>query len=106
MSIASIIFIYLHVLTGMLKYFFYFPLERVVVTFGDVLHFMTGTNCMPAVGFERVPSIQFTDAQQLPVVSTCALSLTLPRSCANMSFEKFQEMMDNCIVGSCGFGSV
>ena len=72
----------------------------------DVLQFMTGSRCIPAVGFEKPPSIAFTDVDQLPTVSTCTLTLTLPRSYACSSAEKFCEVMDACILGSFGFGSV
>ena len=55
---------------------------------------------------ENPPSISFTDADQLPTVSTCSLTLTFPRSCSKMSTDNFQQMMDLCILGSCGFGQV
>ena len=61
---------------------------------------------MPAVGFENTLSIVFTDEDMLPVVSTCALSVTFPRSISRMTYGRFKDMMDNCILCSCGFGKV
>lgn len=77
-----------------------------IISLGDVLQFLTGVKRMPAVGLEKALTIDFTDNDMLPVVSTCVLSITFPRSISKMSYQKFKEMMDTCILGSYGFGAV
>ncbi len=61
----------------------FFYLDCKDISLGDVLQFMTGANCVPAVGFA------FTPEDKLPVVSTCALSITFPRCISQMTYGKF-----------------
>ncbi len=81
-------------------------LGRKSISLEDVLQFWTGSRCIPAVGFEKPLAIAFTDVDQLPTVSTCSLTLTLPRLCAALSTDKFRERMDACVLGSFGSGNV
>ena len=76
-------------------------------TLRDVMVFLTGSDCVPPLGFGDVtPSILFTDDAVLPTVSTCSLTLRFPRTFLS-EFEQFKEKMDFVILGSQGFfGSV
>lgn len=65
-----------------------------VTSLSDVLQFLTGAKRIPAVGFEKELTIAFTDNVMLPVASTCALSITFPRSFSKMSYKEFKDMMD------------
>lgn len=76
------------------------------VNVGEVLKFLSGSSKIPAMGFENVPGIKFMDDERLPTVSTCAMSITFPRSMGLLAYEKFKDKMDFCILGSYGFGSV
>ena len=49
---------------------------------------------MPAVGFDKSLSILFTDADMLPVVSSCILSITFSRSFHKMSYDEFNSFTD------------
>ena len=51
----------------------------------DVLAFVTGTNRPPALGFKDTPELMFTDKERLPMASTCATSLVLPRNISSYS---------------------
>ena len=74
------------------------------VSLGDILQFMSGCSKLPAAGFNSTPSICFTDDVCLPRVSTCALTVTFPRSLGLLSYDEFKNKMDMCIRNSCGFG--
>ena len=56
--------------------------------------------------FPRVPSVYFTDDNNLPTTSTCDVSITFPKCFDQLSYEKFKEVMNLCILNSCGFGGV
>ena len=66
--------------------------------------FITGASAIPAIGFNAPPSIIFTDEKKLPEVSTCALTLKLPRNIQN--FEDFKETMKTSVLNCQGFGFV
>ncbi len=74
------------------------------VSLSDVLNFVSGASKLPAAGFENTPKIQFTDENCLPYSSTCAITITLPRPYAHLSFEEFKEKVDMAIRNTCGFG--
>ena len=78
--------------------------ESTEVSLGDFLAFTSGANRPPAVGFEITPSIMFTDDKRLPFVSTCAISLTLPRDL--QTYDAFKEALHLAVLGSHGFGNV
>lgn len=61
---------------------------------------------LPAVGFDSTPKIHFCDEERLPTVSTCDLSITFPRSMGLLSYKDFKTKMNDCILGSYGFGVV
>ena len=68
----------------------------------DVVAFVTGSPRVPAIGFDTTPSILFMDNDsRLPDVSTCALSITLPK---RNSQEEFSDMMKRAIIESPTFG--
>ena len=81
-------------------------MENSSVSLDDILHFISGSSKLPAAGFPRVPSVHFTDTNNLPTTSTCDVSITFPRCFDQLSYEKFKEVMDLCILNSCGFGGV
>ena len=69
----------------------------------DVLVFLTGCDVVPPLGFGNVSSsVQFSEAAQLPLVSTCALTLTFPISFPTDP-SNFKEKMEFSILGSQGF---
>ena len=68
------------------------------------LAFTSGANRPSAVGFEITPSIMFTDDERLPFVSTCAISLTLPRHL--QTYDAFKEALHLAVLGSHGCGNV
>ena len=86
--------------------FIFIILDERPVSLGNILQFFSGANKLPATGFDTVPKIYFTNDECLPCASTCALSITFPRSLGLLSYDDFQEKMDMCILGSFGFGSV
>ena len=74
--------------------------DRNQPTLEDLLEYLTGSDCIPPGGFgEDVhPGIFFDDScEGLPVVSTCALSLTFPMS---FPVNRFKERMDSAIMDS------
>lgn len=70
----------------------------------DLLQFITCTRRVPAVGFDNLLSILFTDRDRLPDISSCVLSITFSRSYHKMNYDEFKEMMDASVLDSCGFG--
>ena len=78
--------------------------ERSIVKTGEILQFMSGSSKIPATGFDAIPTICFTDIDQLPKVSTCDLSITFSRKMGNLTYEQFSERMTFAIQGSKGFG--
>ena len=62
--------------------------ERSVVKTGEILQFMSGSSKISATGLEAIPTICFTDIDQLPKVSTCDLSITFSRKMGNLTYEK------------------
>ena len=61
------------------------------VSLGDIAQFMSGSSKLPAAGFDRQPSIQFTDDVCLPKASTCDVSITFPRSFGSLQYDEFKE---------------
>lgn len=56
----------------------------------DFLQWLSGARRLPPGGFSVAPRINFCASDRLPVVSTCALMLTLPR---HLNQEDFRDMM-------------
>ncbi len=81
--------------------------DGMILSLGDVLQFITGSNQIPAIGFTEQPSIVFVhgDAKRKPHVSTCTNTLYLPIP-EDLSYEAFKENFGNCIIMSPGFGTV
>ena len=74
--------------------------------FGRPNEFFSGTKDLGVLIMEEmVPTIDFMDANLLPTVSTCGLTITFPRSFAQVSFDEFRSKMDLCILESQGFGN-
>lgn len=69
-------------------------MENSGVSLDNILHSISGSSKLPAAGFPRVPSVHFTDANNLP------------GRFDQLSYEKFEEVMDLCILNLCGFGGV
>ncbi len=75
------------------------------VSLGDILHFISGANKLPAAGFNAQPSIKFADVLSLLQSSTCDVSITFPRSYGNLTYTEFKNKMDMSILDSFGFGN-
>lgn len=82
------------------------------VTLKDVSVFLTGSDRIPPMGFERKGAIVFDhieNAQEgrLPPVSTCLPQLQLP-VCDNLCdiYDVFKERMNLAVLGSVGFGNL
>ena len=88
------------------EYIFNCPQTTGTVCLSDVMKFISGSSRVPATGFDKAPSVKFTDVECLPTVSTCDISITFPRKMAMLKYEEFQEKLDFCILGSYGFGKV
>ena len=58
--------------------------------------FLTGSDIIPPLGFDIDPTIEFTDEEQFPTVSTCSLTLTFSRSLK----VDFIKVMDMAILGA------
>ena len=69
----------------------------------DIMIFLTSCDTIPPLGFTINPTIEFIDHDQLPVASTCSLTLTFSQK-MNTNFATFKEIMDLAILGSVGFG--
>jgi hypothetical protein len=67
------------------------------VDFPDILHFITAIKRIPAIGFEKFLTIDFTDTAIPPTVTTCALSITFSSSMSNLSYVKFYKTMDRYV---------
>ena len=80
--------------------------DRKDVTVEEILKFVSGSAKIPATGFDTTPRIYFTDADLLPTVSTCDMSITFPRGMGCIEYEDFRGKKDFCILGSHGFGVV
>ena len=44
----------------------------------EVLNFFTGSDYPPPLGFNIDPILRFSNTNELPTASTCALEITLP----------------------------
>lgn len=82
------------------------------VTPKDVFVFLTGSDRIPPMGFERKGAIVFdhvenTQEGRLPSVSTCLPQLKLP-VCDNLCeiYDVFKERMNLAVLGSVGFGNL
>ena len=74
------------------------------MSISDILQFISGSRKLPAAGFPCTPSVHFTNVKNLPRTSTCDVSITFPRSLEELTYEKFKEKMDMCVLESGGFG--
>ena len=72
----------------------------------NILQFFSGASRLPATGLDYTPKIYFTNEDRLPHASTCALSITFPRSLGLLSYEDFQDKMDTYVLRFHGFGNV
>lgn len=70
----------------------------------EFLIFLTGANVIPVVGFDTVPTIDFTDRDRSPEASTCGLILTLSRNFPN--YESFCGILKRAILESSGYGKL
>ena len=52
--------------------------ETLIISLGNVLMFLTGSDEMLPTGFEQKITINFTTEKRLPFANTCALNLILP----------------------------
>lgn len=65
-----------------------------------ILAFLTGCNSVPPLGYEGLtPKITFSDDNVLPRVSTCLLTLSIPK-CFPVVQESFDSQMAYCILNS------
>ena len=72
----------------------------------DLLQFFTGARKIPATGFETPLKIHFSSRSMLPKASTCDCSITFSRDWGVLSEDEFKVKMNECILGSCGYGQV
>jgi len=77
---------------------------RQEVTVGDIMKFISGSEKIPATGFDNTPLIKFTDIYRLPTASTCDLSITFSRAWSMLSYDEFKDKMDDSIHNSHGYG--
>jgi len=75
------------------------------VTLLDLLQFITGADRLPPLGFHKSISVVFYDMtaqRHYPSVSTCDLSIQLPRGfqCP----DEFQCLLEEAVLGAHGFG--
>lgn len=81
--------------------------EEVRVTFDDLLMFATGTNRIPPLGFDPVPTLAFLHdpvngvKRVFPEANTCGLILRLP---VHATYDSFSSHMILGIVQSPHFG--
>ena len=75
------------------------------ISIPDILNFISGASRVPAAGFDKTPSVYFTEDYCLPKASTCDLSITFSRSFGLLSSEQFKEKMDISISNCFGFGT-
>lgn len=82
--------------------------KEVDVTFGDLLCFISGADYVPPLGFSQMIEINFFAVEmgikRLPFVSTCALTLSLPREVEN--HETLKCMLVRAIKESKGFHKI
>ena len=72
----------------------------------DVFIFLTGCDTVPPLGFQGTDcEIDFDSEAVVPTVSTCSLTMRLPRTLP-LDFEQFKEKMTFYILGSQGFGQL
>lgn len=79
---------------------------RCGTTLEKVLTFSTGSDQIPPLGFNPLPSIKFWDDVR-PRANTCDLTLYLPlfpKSSNEVEYEDFKEKMDDGILNSPIFG--
>jgi hypothetical protein len=68
-----------------------------------VLMFLTACNSVPPLGYGVfMPTINFSQSLELPKVSTCALTFTIPLSFP-VDQQAFNSKMNECIINSEGF---
>jgi len=75
------------------------------VTLRDLLQFITGADKIPPLGFPKNITVRFyekTSQHHYPTVSTCDLSIQLPRGfqCP----DTFQSLLEEAVLGAHGFG--
>lgn len=74
--------------------------------------FLTGSDRIPPMGFERKGTIVFDHREnkqenRLPSVSTCLPQLQLPVcNCLTEDYHVFKEQMNLAVLGSVGFGNL
>ena len=70
---------------------------EVVIKLSSILSFVTGLDCIPALGFECDPEIEFirNDKGRLPYASTCMPTLYLPLSLTepDIFFDKMTQQL-------------
>eukprot|EP00794_Sanderia_malayensis_P002036 gene2036-2315_t len=81
--------------------------SEITLNLPDVLQFITGSNQIPAVGFQEQPSIEFIhgDAGRKPYASTCTNTLYIPIT-NDSRYSNFKDNFGQCIIMSPGFGNV
>jgi len=73
-----------HAATLAISYVYYYlsiildNAENCEITLEEILSFFTGSEYPPPLGFETVPSVQFSSYIEYPTASTCVLEITLP----------------------------
>jgi hypothetical protein len=76
------------------------------LTLPVLLQFITGTNSIPPLGFDKKITIDFYDAtsrKHYPFASTCDLRLWLPRA---VEVKELQSLMEEAVACSPGFGKI
>ena len=76
---------------------------------GDFLKWLTGSRCVPPLGFPKKLSVHFVHGcpdrcHCRPTASTCEIVLKLPVHIA--SEEEMKEMIESAIKDSIGFGNL
>lgn len=71
----------------------------------DVLVFATGSESVPALGFEKMPSVVFSSTGRFCTASTCDLVLRLPTTNGE-NYDAFKEAMIMSLKDNDGFGGL
>ena len=79
-----------------------------MLTLEDLLVFITGSDSVPPLGFDRLITVEFFDfdgnVRRRPWSSTCALTLHLPRGVEKP--QEFNALMEESLLGCHGFGKI
>ena len=83
--------------------FFMADREDMGLELHDVLSFLTGADQLPPLGLPYSPSMYFSETNQFPTASTCAIHMCLPTMYWN-DYSKFRKILSLSFKHHGGFG--